>query len=178
MGRVLLVDDEGNVLSALRRALRRAFPDGELQIETCDDARRALERVAAMPFDAVVSDYRMPAMNGVAFLKEVRKLQPDAVRLILSASTDFDTLMEALNEAEIFRYIIKPWAEDELIGAVREALARRAQTQEDRRLADEQRLQQGEISAEELERRRLEAEDPGITRVNWGPDGSIRLEDI
>lgn len=178
MQRLLLVDDEGNVLAALRRVLVRGLSGEELQIETIDDPRRALERVAASAFDLVVSDYRMPPMDGVTFLKEVRRLQPDAVRLILSASTDFDTLMAAVNEAEIFRYITKPWADEELVAAVREGLARRTQVLEDRRLADELRLRQGEISAEEAERRRLEAEEPGITKVNWRPDGSIHLEDI
>ncbi|MDA0189368.1 MAG: response regulator [Proteobacteria bacterium] len=178
MARLLLVDDEPNVLNALRRVLQRAFHGEDLQIEICDDPLKALTRVESGVFDLVVSDYRMPTMDGVTFLKHVRRLQPDAVRLILSASTDFDALMTAVNEAEIFRYLIKPWSDEALVDTLREGLVRHQQVREDRRLADEQRLQQGELSAEEIERRRIEAEEPGITRVKWGPDGSVLLDDL
>ena len=177
MKRILLVDDENNVLNSLRRVLQRAFANEEgLSIEICDDPRVALEWVGREVFDLVISDYRMPPMDGVAFLKSVRQMQPDAVRLILSASTDFDALMSAVNEAEIFRYLTKPWDDDELVAAVRFGLARRAQCLEDRRLADQVRLLQGEMSAEEIELCRLEADEPGITKVKWGPDGSVLLE--
>lgn len=176
MNRILLVDDENNVLNSLRRVLQRAFADEGLSIEICNDPRLALEWAGSEMFDLVISDYRMPPMDGVAFLKGVRQMQPDAVRLILSASTDFDALMSAVNEAEVFRYLTKPWDDDELVAAVRLGLARRAQCLEDRRLADQARLLQGEMSAEEIELCRLEADEPGITKVKWGPDGSVLLE--
>lgn len=176
MKRILLVDDESNVLNALRRVLMRAFAGEDLHVETCDDPRLALERAGNELFDLVISDFRMPPMDGVTFLKSVRQLQPDTVRLILSASTDFDAVMTAINEAEIFRYLTKPWDDDELVATVRLGLARREQLSEDRRLADDARLQHGDMSAEEIELRRLEADEPGITKVNWGPDGSVHLE--
>jgi DNA-binding NtrC family response regulator len=173
---MLVVDDETNVLNALRRALLRAFAGDDLHIEIFDDPRLALERVGNQVFDLVMSDFRMPPMDGVTFLKGVRQLQPDAVRLILSASTDFDALMTAINEAEIFRYLTKPWDDAELVATVRLGLARREQLLEDRRLADESRFFQGDMSVEEIELQRLEADEPGITKVKWGPDGSVLLE--
>ena len=176
MKRMLVVDDETNVLNALRRALLRAFAGDDLHIEIFDDPRLALERVGTQVFDLVMSDFRMPPMDGVTFLKGVRQLQPDAVRLILSASTDFDALMTAINEAEIFRYLTKPWDDAELVATVRLGLARREQLLEDRRLADESRFFQGDMSVEEIELQRLEADEPGITKVKWGPDGSVLLE--
>jgi two-component system probable response regulator PhcQ len=176
MKRMLVVDDETNVLNALRRALLRAFAGDDLHIEIFDDPRLALERVGNQVFDLVMSDFRMPPMDGVTFLKGVRQLQPDAVRLILSASTDFDALMTAINEAEIFRYLTKPWDDAELVATVRLGLARREQLLEDRRLADESRFFQGDMSVEEIELQRLEADEPGITKVKWGPDGSVLLE--
>lgn len=176
MKRMLVVDDETNVLNALRRALLRAFSGEDLHIEIFDDPRLALERVGNQVFDLVMSDFRMPPMDGVTFLKGVRQLQPDAVRLILSASTDFDALMTAINEAEIFRYLTKPWDDGELVATVRLGLARREQLLEDRRLADEARFFQGDMSVEEIELQRLEADEPGITKVKWGPDGSVLLE--
>lgn len=176
MKRLLLVDDEINVLQALRRSLNRAFQGEGVTIELFDNPLNALNRAAEQHFDLVLSDYRMPQMDGIAFLKRFRELQPEAARLILSASTDFDILMSAINEAEVQRYVVKPWSDEELIAFIRTALERGEQNQEDRKLADEVRLRQGELSAEEVERRRLEAEEPGITKVTWGPDGSVILD--
>ncbi|MCP5267864.1 MAG: response regulator [Zoogloeaceae bacterium] len=177
MKRILLVDDEPNLLQALRRTLVRAFPVADYRIELFDDPRQALERAVEVSFDVVISDFRMPPMSGVEFLKAFRELQPDCMRMILSASTDFDALMSAVNEAEVLRYLVKPWSDEELVEVVRGALARHDTLVEDRQLADEVRLSRGTVSAEELERRRLEAEEPGITRVKWGPGGSVILDD-
>jgi response regulator RpfG family c-di-GMP phosphodiesterase len=120
----------------------------------------------------------MPGMDGVTFLKAMRALQPDSVRLILSATTDFQAVMTAVNQAEIHRYLVKPWSRDELVDTVRESLERFDRLLEDRLLADEKRVERGRLSAEERERRRLEAESPGITKVTWGPDGELLLDDL
>lgn len=176
MKRLLLVDDEANILQALRRILARAFRD-EVRIESFDDPRAALARAGETAFDVVISDFRMPVMDGVSFLKAFRAIQPDAVRVILSATTDFDSLVTAVNEAEIHRYLIKPWVDDEVVATVRGALEKHARAVEEHRLADESRLKRGAITEEEAELRRLEAEDPGITKVKWGPDGSVLLDD-
>jgi DNA-binding NtrC family response regulator len=176
MKRILLLDDEINVLNALQRTLRQCFPGDELRIESFTDPEQALLRSGEIPFDVVISDYRMPAMNGVDFLRMIKGIQPDAVRLVLSASTEFNTVMQAVNQAEVFRYIAKPWQADELTRTLELAFARRDQTREEHRLADEARAKRGELSQQELEARRLEAEEPGITKVNWGKDGSVQLE--
>lgn len=177
MTRVLLVDDEVNVLQALKRLLARGLPEGAARVEVASDPREALARAEYIRFDVVVSDYRMPSMDGVAFLKAMRALQPDGVRLILSASTDFDTIMTAVNEAEIHRYLTKPWSDEEVVATVREAIERHASLMEDKLLADEKRVEAGRLDREELERRRLEAENPGITKAKWGPDGSLLIDD-
>jgi len=115
-------------------------------------------------------------MHGVDFLKAVKVIQPDAVRLMLSAFAEFGAVVNAVNEAEVFRYIAKPWQADELEEIIKLALARRMQIMEDRHLADEVRTQRGALTPQELEAKRLEEENPGITKVNWGPDGSVHLE--
>lgn len=177
MKRFLLVDDEVNVLSALQRTLRQKLGDIDLKIETCSDPVAALERIGETAFDLVISDHRMPGMTGVEFLKAVRKIQPDAVRLMLSAYSEFQAVVNAVNEAEVFRYISKPWQAEELEEIIRLALARREKVLEDRRLSDEVRVKLGELSPQSMEARRLEEEEPGITKVNWGPDGSVHLEE-
>ncbi len=179
--RVMLVDDESLVLSALRRVLaapiRYEGRDYPLQVETFDSPVAALERAGeGEPFDLVISDYRMPGMDGVVFLKAFMERQPDAARIILSGYADLDGLIGAINEARIFRFLSKPWHDFDLTAAVAQALAYRALLLENRRLADAVRVARGHISPEDYERQRLEEESPGITKVNWGPDGSVLLE--
>lgn len=176
MRKLLIVDDEVNVLNALRRTLRQKMDKDSLQIELFTEPLKALERCTETVFDIVISDYRMPQMDGVTFLKAVKEIQPDAVRLMLSASSEMQAVINAVNEAEVFRYVTKPWHADELDEIIRLAVMRRDQTLEDRRLADEVRLKRGELTPQELEARRLEEEEPGITKVNWGPDGSVHFE--
>ncbi|HSV55127.1 MAG TPA: response regulator [Burkholderiaceae bacterium] len=174
MQRVLLLDDEPHVIAALKRVLRSGFGAG-LRVETTTDPEEALALLRDAPFDLVISDFRMPLMSGTEFLQLVRSLQPEAVRIILSASTDGQTLMQAVNDAEVFRYLAKPWVEADLLGQVRQALERAAQIRHERELADATRVQFGAVSAADLERRRLEALEPGITHVEWGPDGEVLM---
>lgn len=176
MRRLLLLDDEINVVQALQRELRQSLTNEELVIETFTDPEQALLRSGEIAFDVVVSDCRMPGINGIDFLKMIKRTQPDAIRLILSASTEFDTVMQAINQAEVFRYIPKPWQAEELIATLAAAFARHDQSVEERRLADLLRPEHGELTPQELEARRLEAEEPGITKVQWGEDGSVRLD--
>ncbi len=176
MRRFILVDDEINVLHALQRALRNFAPDEDIRFEIFTNPVEALVRIGEVNFDLVLSDYRMPEMTGVEFLSLVKEIQPDTVRLVLSASTEFDAVMGAINRAEVFRYIAKPWHINDLEEDIRLALIHRDQIVGDRHLADEVRVQRGELTPQELEAKRLEEEEPGITKVNWGPDGSILLD--
>ncbi|HEY9100395.1 MAG TPA: response regulator [Thiobacillus sp.] len=181
MHRIMVVDDESNILSALRRTLGTSVTDGhdvfETQVELFADPEAALRRTRDAKFDLVISDYRMPHLNGVEFLKAVRSVQPNAVRLILSGYADLNALIGAINDAQIFRFISKPWQDFELRAAITQALAFQALLLENQRLSDRVRVQQGTLSLQEQELRRLEEETPGITKVNWGPDGSVLLDE-
>ena len=147
MYRILLLDDEINVLSALKRvlmAIEYDDLDGERpEIETFVSAQQALARIGSRQIDLVIADYRMPEMSGVDFLTEVARQQPDVARLILSGHADLDALIEAINRAQISRFIAKPWNDFELKTAVVQALAAREQLIENRRLADIVRSQHG-----------------------------------
>jgi two-component system probable response regulator PhcQ len=175
MRHVLLLDDEINVLYALKRTLRQCFPTSDFRISLFTDPEQALLRSADLTFDIVISDYKMPGMNGADFLQIMKKLQPDAVRVVLSASIDIAEVMDSVNRAEVFRYIAKPWTAEELKKTFELAFARRDEAIEVRRLATELRVMLGELTPQELEATRLEAEEPGITQVNWGSDGSVHL---
>jgi DNA-binding NtrC family response regulator len=177
MNQLLLVDDELNVLNALKRVVRTHFGSA-VQLETFTDPSQALIRVREKAFDVVVSDYRMPQMTGTAFLAGVRDCQPQAVRMILSASTEVEVVMKAVNETEVFRYLTKPWHEDDLVQQLRAALVRATEGAKERELADLARVSTGEMSATERERRLLEAQEPGLTHVEWGPQGEVLMPDL
>ncbi len=178
MHRLLIVDDEENILRALRRTL--SVNDGsahQFDVEIFSSPAAALRRADEVKFDLVLSDYRMPEMDGVQFLRRFREIQPDAARLILSGYADLDGMIGAINDAQIFRFIPKPWRDEELRSALLQALAYHHLLSENQRLADLVRQQQGKLSRHELELRRLEQEHPGITKVNWGPNGEVLLDE-
>jgi YesN/AraC family two-component response regulator len=166
--RLLIVDDEPHVLAALQRALRLHFGQ-RLQITLQANAMAALRLVRATPFDVVVSDMRMPAMDGLSFLERVAQLQPRAVRMILTGSADFETAQRAINEVGLFRYLTKPWHDLELASHLEAAIERAAEAA---------RQRQGTLSAQEIERQRLEALEPGITQVEWGPGGEVLMPSL
>jgi DNA-binding NtrC family response regulator len=168
----MVVDDEALVLRALQRTMRPLLQDVGVQLETFSDPEVALLRCAEAPFDLVMSDYRMPGLNGAEFLQMVKGIQPDAVRIVLSASTDFAEVSNAINRAEVFRYVAKPWEAKELKAVFLQAFERYDQACETRR-----KLGAGTASPEELELRKLEAAEPGITIVRRDADGAVYLDE-
>ncbi|HJV00837.1 MAG TPA: EAL domain-containing protein [Burkholderiaceae bacterium] len=114
---LLLLDDEPNVLSALNRLLRR---DGYtiLRANTADEAFSLL---ASHDVQVVVSDQRMPGMNGTEFLRRVKQLYPGTVRIILSGYTELESVLNAINCGEIYRFYTKPWDDTEMRDNIREA---------------------------------------------------------
>ncbi|MGO4377230.1 EAL domain-containing protein [Pseudoduganella sp. RAF19] len=116
-GTLLLLDDEPNIVSALTRLLRR---DG-YQILTANTAEEAFAHLALHEVQVVISDQRMPSMNGTEFLSRVKKLYPGTVRIILSGYTELDTVLNAINRGEIYRFYTKPWDDQTLRENVREA---------------------------------------------------------
>lgn len=181
MGRMLIVDDETPVLAALQRALRRHFGT-QLDLQLEHDPVRALAQLRTRRFDLVLSDLRMPGMDGLAFLARAAQLQPDCVRLILSGSGDFATAQAAINELGVFRFLSKPWLDDALAeqvdAALVQAAAQRRQRAGAQRALAVARPAGEALSPQELERRRLEALEPGITEVRWGPAGEVLVSDL
>jgi response regulator RpfG family c-di-GMP phosphodiesterase len=116
--RILFVDDEPNVLDGIRRTLRK---HSELHTATSGaDALRLLSEVG--PFALIVSDMRMPLMNGVQFLAKVRELAPDTVRMILSGQSDLQATIAAVNDGHIYRFLNKPCPSEQLWSAVEDGL--------------------------------------------------------
>ncbi|MBK7862461.1 MAG: response regulator [Archangiaceae bacterium] len=118
MRRILVVDDEIQVAKALRRLLRKEF-----EVETAESGAQALELLAQKQFDLVLSDFRMPEMNGAELLAEVRTRQPMALRLMLSGFADLESVLASVNEGEVCRFLKKPWDDVELVATLQRLLA-------------------------------------------------------
>ncbi|RVT82946.1 response regulator [Inhella crocodyli] len=175
--RLLLVDDEPHILSALARQLRFHYRQDPraIVIDMESDPTRALALIEERAYAVVISDYRMPDLTGVEVLTYMRSTQPQCTRLMLSGQVDQDGLTKAINSAQVHRFLAKPWTEGALVDAVESALAQHHAARVEVELLDRARSDQGEISPQELERRRLERLEPGLTRVEFDRDGAYVL---
>ena len=108
--KILFVDDEQYVLDGIVRQLRKTYP-----VVTATSGREALEKLKDGGFIVVVSDLRMPGMDGIAFLKEVRRQYPEITRIILSGDADLTTAIEAVNSGQVFRFLTKPCSSNGLV---------------------------------------------------------------
>ena len=127
---VLCVDDEPNILSAIRRVFRGSG----YRVLVAEGGQQALEVLGSEPVHLVISDMRMPVMDGAQLLEQVRQRWPAITRMLLTGYADVGSTIAAINRGEIFRYITKPWNEDELLRAAREALERQVLLHEKARL--------------------------------------------
>ncbi|WP_164885203.1 EAL domain-containing protein [Rubrivivax rivuli] len=140
---VLLVDDEENILSALKRLLRR---DG-YHILTASSAAEGLQRLAETEVDVIVSDQRMPGMSGVEFLRRAKELYPHTVRMVLSGYTELQSIIDAVNEGAIYRFLTKPWDDQHLRAHVAEAVRHKDMVDENRRLARQVETANADLAA-------------------------------
>ncbi|WP_369944191.1 HD domain-containing phosphohydrolase [Xanthomonas medicagonis] len=117
--RILCVDDEPNLLAAVERNLF-----GQFDVATATGGAQALEIIAGgAPFAAIVSDMRMPGMDGATFLAAARALAPDSVRLLLTGQTDAPSAIAAINQGAIFRFLCKPCPTEDLVAVLEQAVA-------------------------------------------------------
>jgi DNA-binding NtrC family response regulator len=117
---ILIVDDEEIVLVALRDTLLR---EGYTVVSS-PHAVHALSVLKEQEFSVVITDQQMPMVSGLDFLGQVRQIQPDATRILITAVLNISTLIDAVNKAEIYRFVVKPWSREELLAAVKSAVER------------------------------------------------------
>ena len=115
---ILFVDDEQQVLSALARTFRKSA----YQVITASSAGEAWKMLKDHSVHVMVTDYRMPGVNGVELLKRVKLVYPDTIRIMLTGYADTQSVMEAVNQGAVYKFIAKPWNDDELRLAIRLAL--------------------------------------------------------
>jgi DNA-binding NtrC family response regulator len=140
---ILVVDDEADNLDAFRFNFKRVF-----QILTAESGDEGLRLLAEHDVAVIVSDQRMPKMTGLEFLREAKKVRPEATGIILTAYTDTDVLIEAINLGQVYRYITKPWDSKEVKGILTQAIERFHLRRENARLEEQLRQYAGYLSRE------------------------------
>lgn len=140
--KILVVDDEENIL----RAIRRLLMDENLEVLTATSGEEALSILKSdQDVGLIVSDQRMPGLTGVDFLEKARKIVPDTIRIVLTGYADVNAAIDAINRGGAYRYVAKPWKDDELVQIIREAAQRFFLVKENKRLSGIMKRQNEEL---------------------------------
>jgi len=162
---LLIVDDEPHVISALMRGL----DEEPYRISGATGGAEALLMMKERRFKVVISDERMPGMDGAEFLALVKERYPETIRIMLTGHASIEATMCAVNTGEIYRFFTKPWNDIELTLAIRSALEKYDLEQENQRLLRTVKRQSQEI-------RYLERSYPGISELRRDAGGAIRID--
>nr|WP_319393587.1 response regulator [uncultured Desulfobacter sp.] len=117
---ILCVDDERQILSALKRLLRKE----NFNLLTATSGDEGLNIMASRDIHLVISDHRMPQMSGISFLAKVRETYPDTIRILLTGYTEVDSIKASINEGHVYKFLLKPWNDDDLKQEIKKALER------------------------------------------------------
>ena len=166
---VLIVDDEDFVLNSLKRLLK----DEAYLLMTTTNPKDVFDIIKKKRISLIISDHKMPEMTGVELFKIIKKIDPHIIRIILSGKADMQDTVRAINEGEVFRFITKPWDDEDLKITIRHALMQYDLWCYNRYLAHAVKQQKNTLTE-------LEKQYPGITK---GPEGKkgvyyIREEDL
>ncbi len=162
---ILIVDDEPNVLKAFQRSLRK-MPYTLMTAKGGEDALTLLE---AREVSLVISDYNMPHMSGLEFLKTVKTRHPHTLTIMLTGQADLGVAVEAINDAGVYKFIQKPWDDADLKITIMRAL-------ESIDLIHERNQLRDKVKNREAILKELEKKHPGITQVHRDEDGYLILD--
>lgn len=127
---LLLVDDEENVIAALKRVFRRSG----YRILTAGSGQEGLDLLAGNDVDVIISDQRMPKMDGTEFLVRAKRAFPESIRIMLSGYTEMQSIVDAINRGSIYKFLTKPWEDEQLRGQVEGAFGQKAACDDSRQL--------------------------------------------
>jgi diguanylate cyclase (GGDEF)-like protein/PAS domain S-box-containing protein len=167
---LLLVDDEENILSSLKRLLRR---DG-YHIVTANSAAEGLQRLAEHEVDVIISDQRMPGMTGVEFLRRAKVVYPDTIRMVLSGYTELQSIIDAVNEGAIYKFLTKPWDDERLREHVAEAFRQKDLGDENRRLSRQVETANADLAVVNARLERLLAQQHNQAELLEASAGGMR----
>lgn len=161
--RVLFVDDEQRILTTMRMLFRR-----EYDVELANGAEEALEKLRHSKVDVIVSDQRMPGMTGYELLRTARNIQPNAMRILLTGYADLNAIIGSINEGEIFRFVSKPWSNEDL----KATLAKAVEASRTEAAAT------GQLPVGETEEISPTDDRPGILLLDQDPDNRSFMKDM
>jgi signal transduction histidine kinase len=168
---LLVIDDEPEIVKALRRQFRRTY-----NVFTASSAEEGYNVLGSTTIHAIISDQRMPGMNGAEFFSQVRHEYPDAIRLLLTGYADIQAVIAAINDGNVFRYITKPWDPVELDTIVREAFERHDLMIRNRRLIQQLEAANASLEARVQERtQELAAANEQLRMVNVQKDAFLGM---
>lgn len=159
---LLIVDDDKNLLQSMKRALKRE----NYRLYFAENGRSALERLDSIQVDMVISDYQMPGMDGVRLLQEIKARYPEVLTIMMTGLEDLEVAVKAINKAGVYKFITKPWDNEDLRITVRRALESLQVIRERDRLL--QKIKARDVALEKLER-----QYPGISKVVRDEEGNI-----
>jgi len=140
--RLLFVDDEPNVLSALRRVFRQE----NYEVQLAANAAEALVAINAGPIHLMITDYMMPGVNGGELLRQAREIAPDMIRIMLTGHADTGAVMSAIKTGAVYKFILKPWNDDDLRVTVALALEQHDLIQRNKALKQESETKSKELN--------------------------------
>ena len=120
-GKIVIVDDEDMVIKTLKTLLKI---EGFSNVNIFNDPSLALEFIEKNPCELIISDFIMPKMNGIEFLSKAKKIHPDTTQILLTGYADKENAIRAINELGIFKYIEKPWGNDDIILNIKNGIER------------------------------------------------------
>jgi DNA-binding NtrC family response regulator len=162
---ILIVDDEENILHALKRLFRKE----NYQIFTATSAEEGLKIMDQQDVDLIISDLKMPGTNGVEFFAQTKEKKPEALRIMLTGHADLKSVLDAIDKGEIYRFLLKPWDDDEFKLSIKQALEFYYLQRENEKLNQT-------VSRQNTILRQLENDCPGITSVKRDRDGSVIID--
>lgn len=162
---LLIVDDEPHVISSLTRALA----DDGYEITGAGGGEEALRLMESAHFQVVISDEKMPGMDGAEYLAKVKERHPETVRIMLTGHASVEATMRAVNNGEIYRFFTKPWNDLELRLSLKSAVEKYYLEEENRQLLKTVKRQSQEL-------KQLETLYPGISEVKRTADGAIIID--
>jgi DNA-binding NtrC family response regulator len=159
---ILLVDDEEMILKSLKRSLHKENFD----IFTATNGDEAMRILEGREFNVVVSDNDMPGISGIDLLAKIKTASPETITIMLTGQSDIDVAMNAINDAGVYKFILKPWDPNDLIVTLRRACESYDLLKERNTLVEKVRRRDTILN-------QLEKEHPGITQVNRDEEGYI-----
>ena len=163
---ILVVDDKKSILYSIKHVLKNE----NYHLLTAQSGIEGLRLLKKHNVQLVISDHKMPGMTGVEFLKQVKVLYPEILTIMLTAYDDTEIAIDAINEAGVYKFILKPWENNDLIITIRRAL-------ESLELELERNKLLKRIHVIETTLKDLENEHPGISKIVRDEDGYIISED-